>query len=51
MEDRGEASEGDKAKAAKSGQEIYLGFDKSDTAPRKGRKGRVLTDDPSRSAL
>lgn len=48
VEDRGEASEEDKAAAAKSGEEIYIGFDKSDGAPRKGRKGRVLNDDPSR---
>jgi len=48
VEDRGEASEEDKAAAAKSGEEIYIGFDKSDYAPRKGRKGRVLTDDSSR---
>lgn len=29
-------------------QEIYLGFSKDDTAPREGRKGRVIKDDPSR---
>jgi len=51
VEDRGEASEEDKAAAAKSGEEIYIGFDKSDGAPRKGRKGRVLNDDPSRCHL
>lgn len=48
MEDQGAASEEDKVAAAKSGEEIYIGFDKSDAAPRKGRKGRVLNDDPSR---
>ena len=37
------------------GETIYLGFDKSDTDPRTGRKGRTITDDaeryPSRSEL
>jgi len=51
VEDRAEASEEDKVAAAKSGEEIYIGFDKSDGAPRKGRKGRVLNDDPSRYIL
>ncbi len=48
VEDRGEASKEDKAAAAKSGEEIYIGFEKGDYGPRKGRKGRVLKDDPSR---
>lgn len=29
-----------------NGQEIYLGFEKYDTAPRAGRKGKVIKDDP-----
>ncbi len=37
------------------GEEIYLGFDKGDTTPRTGRKGRTIVDDaeryPSRSEL
>ena len=36
----------DAARAA--GEEIYIGFDKADTGPRQGRKGRTLMDDPSR---
>lgn len=28
--------------------EIYIGFSKGDTAPRSGRKGRVIKDDPSK---
>ena len=27
-------------------EEIYLGFDKYDTQPRAGRKGKVIKDDP-----
>lgn len=48
VEDQGKASEEDRETAKKSGNEIYIGFDKSDSTPRKGRKGRVVTDDPSR---
>lgn len=29
-------------------QEIYIGFEKNDTAPRTGRKGRVIKDDPTK---
>ena len=34
------------AVANESEKEIYLGFEKTDTAPRAGRKGRVVKDDP-----
>jgi hypothetical protein len=29
-------------------KDIYIGFAKDDTAPREGRKGRVIQDDPSK---
>eukprot|EP00775_Hariotina_reticulata_P004770 gene4770-5020_t len=29
-------------------KDIYIGFTKDDTAPREGRKGRVIQDDPSK---
>ena len=48
MEDRGKASKDDVEAAKGSGNEIYIGFDKADSTPRKGRKGRVLKDDPKR---
>ena len=48
VEDRGRASEDDKEIAKQSGNEIYIGFDKADSTPRKGRKGRLVTDDPKR---
>ena len=48
MEDRGKASEGDVETAKRSGNEIYIGFDKGDSIPRKGRKGRLVSDDPKR---
>ena len=33
--------------AQQSDEEIYIGFEKSDIAPRGGRKGRVVRGDPS----
>ena len=48
VEDRGKASEDDVQSAKKSGNEIYIGFDKGDSTPRKGRKGRLVNDDPKR---
>ena len=48
VEDRGKASEDDVETAKRSGNEIYIGFDKGDTVPRKGRKGRLVSDDPKR---
>ncbi|KAF8067268.1 hypothetical protein HT031_002315 [Scenedesmus sp. PABB004] len=30
------------------GSEIYIGFEKGDFAPRAGRKGRVIVDDPTK---
>lgn len=49
VEDGGKASKEDIETASKqTGGEIYIGFDKSDMSPRKGRKGRMVSDDPSR---
>lgn len=48
VEDKGKASKEDQKAARQSGKEIYIGFDKSDTSPRAGRKGRVVSDDPSK---
>ena len=51
----GEAQEGGETVVNEQGETIYLGFDKSDTTPRTGRKGRTIVDDaeryPSRSEL
>jgi hypothetical protein len=42
-----QASSSSTNQAAESGEsEIYLGFEKTDTAPRAGRVGRVVKDDP-----
>ncbi|KAI8466555.1 MAG: hypothetical protein J3K34DRAFT_433278 [Monoraphidium minutum] len=38
----------DAAASSSDGAEIYLGFAKDDYAPRAGRKGRVVKDDPSK---
>ena len=46
MEDKGKASKGDIEAARGSQTEMYIGFDKSDTAPRKGRKGRLVQGNP-----
>lgn len=50
-----EVSEQKSSEDGKSGEEIYIGFEKGDYAPRTGRKGRVVKDDPEkypdRSAL
>lgn len=35
-------------KSAQAADEIYIGFQKGDYAPRTGRKGRVIRDDPSK---
>jgi hypothetical protein len=44
-----------KVTSSKSDGNIYVGFDKSDTQPREGRRGRTIADDeekyPSRSEL
>lgn len=48
VERKGKASEQDKQAAQQSGEEVYIGFDKSDIGSRAGRKGRVVTDDPKR---
>lgn len=34
--------------SAASGEEIYIGFEKGDYAPRTGRKGRVVKDNPEK---
>ncbi len=35
-------------KVQEAAEDIYIGFEKGDYAPRIGRKGRVLKDDPSK---
>ena len=46
VEDKGKASNEDLKAAEEAGEEMYIGFDKKDTEPRKGRKGRVVKGRP-----
>lgn len=46
VEDKGKASKKDIEAAKGSDMEMYIGFDKSDTEPRKGRKGRLVKGNP-----
>ncbi|GBF88173.1 hypothetical protein Rsub_00885 [Raphidocelis subcapitata] len=43
-----DAPAADAAAAKADGAEIYLGFPKDDYAPRSGRKGRFIQDDPAK---
>lgn len=46
VEDKGKASKEEIEAARGSEVEMYIGFDKADTEPRKGRKGRLVKGNP-----